>query len=178
MYNRILVPLDGSELAECSLEHVKEVALGCHVPEVVLLAVVEPFEESMPSFWGGVAGRQTQMEAGKDTPTTAVVDFKQMTSEQQAAEIEKRQQVLADDYLCRVAERLAGEGLSVKVCALSGKAADTILSYARENSVDLIVMATHGKGDNASWDIGKVADKVIRGSNVPVLIAAPTGCRL
>ena len=42
MYKKILVPLDGSELAECALEHVKAIASGCNVPEVVLFRVVEP----------------------------------------------------------------------------------------------------------------------------------------
>jgi len=42
MYKKILVPLDGSELAECALEHLKAIAIGCCVPEVVLLRVVEP----------------------------------------------------------------------------------------------------------------------------------------
>ena len=42
MYKKILVPLDGSKLAECALEHVKAIATGCNVPEVVLLRVVEP----------------------------------------------------------------------------------------------------------------------------------------
>jgi len=42
MYNRILVPMDGSKTAECSLEHVVSIARGCNVPEVLLLFVVEP----------------------------------------------------------------------------------------------------------------------------------------
>ena len=42
MYKKILVPLDGSKLAECALEHVKTIAIGCNVPEVVLFRVVEP----------------------------------------------------------------------------------------------------------------------------------------
>jgi nucleotide-binding universal stress UspA family protein len=41
VYKKILVPLDGSKLAECTLDHVKTIATGCHVPEVVLLRVVE-----------------------------------------------------------------------------------------------------------------------------------------
>jgi len=132
----------------------------------------------MPPFWGAVAGNQTQMEAGKDTATTAVADFKQMTSEQQNAEIEKRQRVLADDYLCRVAEGLTREGLNVTTAVLCGKAAETIIDFSGKNEIDLIVMTTHRRGDSARWDIGKVADKVIRGSNIPVLMAAPVGCRL
>jgi nucleotide-binding universal stress UspA family protein len=42
LYKKILVPLDGSALAECALEHVKTIAAGCNVPEIVLLRVVEP----------------------------------------------------------------------------------------------------------------------------------------
>ena len=42
MYKKILVPLDGSKLAECALDHVKTIAAGCNVPEVIILRVVEP----------------------------------------------------------------------------------------------------------------------------------------
>jgi nucleotide-binding universal stress UspA family protein len=42
MYQKILVPLDGSELAECVLPHVKAIAAGCGIGQVVLLKVVEP----------------------------------------------------------------------------------------------------------------------------------------
>ncbi len=178
MYKRILVPLDGSELSECSLNHVQEIATGCHVAEVILLGIVEPDEAGMPSFWGGVAGKQTQMEANRSQSTTAVIDFKQMTSEQQEAELEKKERALADVYLGRVAERLIKAGTNVQTQVYCGKAAETIIDFAANNDIDLIVMATHQRGDNPRWDIGKVADKVIRNSNVPVLLAAPTGCRI
>jgi nucleotide-binding universal stress UspA family protein len=42
MYQKVLVPLDGSELAECVLPHVKAIAAGCGIEQVVLLKVVEP----------------------------------------------------------------------------------------------------------------------------------------
>ncbi len=42
MYQKILAPLDGSKFSECSLQHVKMIATGCHVPQVVLLRVMEP----------------------------------------------------------------------------------------------------------------------------------------
>lgn len=178
MYKRILVPLDGSELSECSLDHVKEIALGCHVPEVILLGIVEPDEEAMPSFWGGIAGKQTQIEAGKNQATTGVIDFKRMTSEQQEAELVKKQEAVADAYLCRVAEPLIKAGMNVQIAVVCGKAADTIIDFTSTHHIDLIVMATHQRGDNPRWDIGKVADRVIRNSNIPVLTAVPTGCRI
>jgi Universal stress protein family len=42
MYGKVVVPLDGSQLSECSLDHMEAIAMGCNVPEVVLLRVVEP----------------------------------------------------------------------------------------------------------------------------------------
>jgi nucleotide-binding universal stress UspA family protein len=44
LYKKILVPLDGSDLAECVLPHVESIAKGCGVKEVIFLRVVEPFE--------------------------------------------------------------------------------------------------------------------------------------
>ncbi len=42
MYQKVLIPLDGSELAECSLEHAKAIAQGCNVAEVIVFRVIEP----------------------------------------------------------------------------------------------------------------------------------------
>lgn len=48
MYKKILVPLDGSELAECVLPHVKAIAAGCGEGEVLLLRIVEPLPAGTP----------------------------------------------------------------------------------------------------------------------------------
>jgi nucleotide-binding universal stress UspA family protein len=48
MYQKMLVPLDGSELAECVLPHVKAIAAGCGIGQVVLLRVVEPIPVETP----------------------------------------------------------------------------------------------------------------------------------
>ena len=42
MYNKILAPMDGSKLSECSIEHVAEIASGCHSSKVILLTVLKP----------------------------------------------------------------------------------------------------------------------------------------
>ena len=42
MYQKILIPLDGSELAECSLQHAKAIAQGCNVADVIVFRVIEP----------------------------------------------------------------------------------------------------------------------------------------
>ena len=77
--------MDGSEFAECSLEHLKSVATGCNVPEVVLLTVVEPFP-----------------------PTTGI-------SEDWRRKLEKEAEAEAEDYLTKLAERLdlKKEGITV-----------------------------------------------------------------
>ncbi len=153
MYNRILVPLDGSELAECSLEHVKTIAKGCHTSEVILLAVVERYVG--PGYtWGGVA------------------------SAEQMAEETRQIQAKAAEYLKKVAENLKKEGLSAKTSVMSGTPTEAILDYAKKNDVDLIIMSSHGRSGPARWAMGSVADRVLRYSPVPVLVTSPKGYKV
>ena len=65
MYNKILVPLDGSKIAECAIEHVKTIATGCNVPEVDLLFVVEPIPAGL--YQSSVEGKEKLMAWGKDS---------------------------------------------------------------------------------------------------------------
>ena len=73
--------------------------------------------------------------------------------------------------------RLAAEGMNVSGVMLEGKAAETIVDYATTKGVDLIVMSTHGRSGPSRWAFGSVADRVVRTSPVPVLMAVPRGCR-
>jgi nucleotide-binding universal stress UspA family protein len=148
MYKRILVPLDGSEFSECGLEHVKAIATGCNVPEVVLLRVIEPIPEV-----GWIS-----------------TDF--------VKDAEKNALANADDYLAKLAETLKSEGVAIRTATISGKAADEIVDYASKNKVDLIIMSTHGSSGVVRWALGSVADRVLRHSSVPVLVAAPQACRV
>jgi nucleotide-binding universal stress UspA family protein len=71
----------------------------------------------------------------------------------------------------REAQRLRGDGLDVTVETLSGSSpAEGILRFTETSSVDLIAMTTHGRGAVARFILGSVADKVIRGGTVPVLL--------
>jgi nucleotide-binding universal stress UspA family protein len=62
----------------------------------------------------------------------------------------------------------------VKMHAGCGEPAETILYQARRREVDLIVMASHGGGGMERWLLGSVATKVLRGSEIPVLVVRPT----
>ena len=151
MYQKILAPLDGSDFSECSLDHVKAIATGCQVPEVVLLRVVEPIHSSDVAAY---------VEAGIDT-TLLIKDVQQS----------------AETYIARVAESLSKAGLPAKGVVVTGWAADSIMKYAEENGVDLIIMSTHGRSGISRWVMGSITDKVVRSSRIPVLSVSPPGCR-
>ncbi len=155
MYRRVLAPLDGSELAECTLEHVRQVVKGCGIPELVILRVAEP-----------ISTREAAAYAELTTPPNII--------EQLEASDEKE----ARGYLEEVGDRLRREGINVFTVFAKGKPADEILSYAEKNAVDLIIISTHGRSGVARWFFGSVAEKVIRHSKVPVLVITPPGCRL
>ena len=152
MYKKILAPLDGSPLSECSLEHVKTIAIGCHFPEVILLKVVAPLSYSMTS------------EMALEAKTLKEIDDIQMAE--------------AKKYISKTVQKLNKEGVAARGEVLSGKVEEQILNYADKNNIDLIVMSTHGRSGVTRWALGSVADKVVRHSKVPVLIIAPAGCRI
>ncbi len=151
MYKNILVPLDGSELAECVLPHVESIAKGSGVQNVVFLRVIEPFH--MPS--------------GGDGASFSDEDMKRMNSENKAA---------AENYLSQLVNRTEYGGVTVQSETISGKAAESIADYATRNTVDLIAIATHGRSGVSRWVWGSVADRVLRSACVPVLMIRAPGC--
>jgi nucleotide-binding universal stress UspA family protein len=153
MYNKILVPLDGSQFSQCSLDHVRAIARGCKVPEVVLLRVIEPLSSS------DIAGLA---RAGGNSIT----------------QLENANEADAKDYVSSMAKRLNEEGLSVKGEVVTGKADEAIADYARKNGIDLIIMSSHGRSGVSRWVMGSVADRVMRSSIVPVLLVPSPGCRI
>ncbi len=75
------------------------------------------------------------------------------------------------DEAIRYVENLAKkEGLDIRKWIIEGQPAKEILKLSEEQSVDLIVMGTLGKSGIEKFLLGSVADKVIRGSRIPVLI--------
>lgn len=153
MYNKILVPLDGSGFSECSLEHVKAIASGCRVPETVLFRVIEPLSANVVAALA---------QAGDDLVHKAELDS----------------QAEARDYMVNIRNSLANEGLAAEAVVVDGRAAEEILDYAQNNKVDLIVMTTHGRSGISRWFFGSVAEKVLQHSAVPVLMISPPGCRI
>lgn len=160
MYNRLLCPLDGSKLSECSLEHVKAIAAGCRVTSVVLLTVIEEPELLMVQY-----------------DSQQAIEEEVKLKEKQINEMKKG----AEDYLAIAAQVLRNEGITVQIEILQSSAyhgvADAILDFAQNSKADLIIMSTHGRSGISRWAFGSVTDKVIRHSKVPVLTVTSEGCR-
>ena len=72
-------------------------------------------------------------------------------------------------FLAQAAKTLKDEGVDVSTKCLDGEPAREIIHYAEANKIDLIVMATHGRGEMA-WVLGSVAEKVVSHATVPVLL--------
>lgn len=155
MYTKILVPLDGSGLAECVFEHVREIAKGCEAAEVDLMYVVAPFNAPFSEF----AQTSDIMDEG---------DVRSFGAE--------KYEKWGKEYLDGVAKSFAKDGITAKSIVLRGVPADVILNYVRDNAVDLVIMATHGRSGPAKWTLGSVADRVLRQSVSPVMIVRPQEC--
>lgn len=151
MYKKILVPLDGSELAECVLPHVATIAGGCGTEEVIFLRVVEP--TIIPSAYFGA-------------------DF----SGEELTRLNKEHQIAAADYIDKLVTRTRYGGVKVTGKTIDGRPADVIADFAKDNGIDLITIATHGRSGVSRWVWGSVADRVMRSSCVPVLMIRAPGC--
>jgi len=148
MFKKILVPLDGSDLAERVFPYVLDIA-KTRSSMVEIAFIVEHYD--MP-FHGGV-----------------VVD------ENSLKEIEQSARKGAEHYVKKIQKRLYSRGINVEAVVLEGKIADTLVDYAGNNGFDLIIMATHGRSGLARWVVGSVADRILHYSNVPVLLIRSLG---
>ena len=157
MYKKILVPLDGSELAECVLPHVETIVKGCQVPEVIFIRVVEP--SPMPS-------------SATDLGTV----YSRADAEETRIKTDALNKAEAENYLKGIASRHRYGNARNQGLVVMGKAAETVADYAEKNGVDLIVIATHGRSGISRWVWGATADKILRSACVPILMIRAPGC--
>jgi nucleotide-binding universal stress UspA family protein len=144
----ILVPLDGSPLAEQVLEPASMLA-RLWGTELTLLWVVRP----MP----------------------VAIDPMLVTPNVYDEDATASWRAQAQDYLDGIVDRLRDDGIRASAVASIGwSAVETILNLGRPENFGLIALATHGRGGIRRLALGSVADKVIRGSEVPVLVYHPS----
>lgn len=143
MYRQIVVPLDGSQLAEEALEEAKKIAKSTSAP-LRLVRVVDTYRtQSLP-------------------PTGMALDYS-MLGELAEEEIQDAKQ-----YLEGVVNRTKEEGYEVTADVLHGPIARQICSVVEPE--DLIVMSSHGRTGIKRWFLGSVAEEVMRNAESPVLL--------
>ncbi|MBI4283785.1 MAG: universal stress protein [Chloroflexi bacterium] len=153
MYKKILVPLDGSELADSVLPHVAAIAKGCDVESVIFLRVAEPI------------------------PVYYTTDEMYSLSAKETERLEAGARAAAANYLNQLMNRVKYDSINLQSRVLAGgQAADMIADYVTRNGIDLIIIATHGRSGISRWIWGSVADRILRSACVPVLMVRAPGC--
>ena len=152
MFERIIVCLDGSELAEQILPYAAEQARRFNSALGLLRVVSEPVLIT-PGIPGVAGGAVVTTRMGKQA---------------------EREQLEADNYLKAVSERLLAKyQLQVECITLIGPPGQTIVDYASNNQINLIAIATHGRTGPGRAIFGSVADYVLRHSRLPILLIRP-----
>ena len=138
MYNKMLVLLDGSKLAEVVFTYAQELSARLNL-SLDLLHVCDSHEaEQLPM-------RQ------------AYIEHMAEILQNKAAEIRSK-----------IGGTTQGKGVQAQGKIVVGYPAEEILKYADENNIDLIMLSTHGRSGIRIWDLGSVAEKVIHAAKVPI----------
>ena len=156
MYKKIMVPLDGSELAECVLPHLEGFMAGFPVSAIAFVRVLEP-----------ESARFDDTALLSSTGRNSIIEF--------TRRIEEKRKAAAEDYLKSVANRVQRAGVELRTEVLIGSVADRLAEYTETHGIDLIIIATHGRSGLSRWVRGSVADRVLRFSHVPVLMVQADG---
>ncbi len=143
---QVVVPLDGSRLAEAALPVAETLAASTKVPQVLLRVV-----EVLSLAFG-------------DSTGMGYASYPQILDSLQEA---------AEDYLNQLALTLRGKDFSVQTAAPVGLPADKIVRYAHEHPGSLVVMTTHGRTGLTELVLGSVAWRVVLHGNTPTLMVHP-----
>jgi nucleotide-binding universal stress UspA family protein len=158
MYERILVPLDGSDFAALALQHARAIAKLTGA-QLQLLQVIPTVAE--------LASQTFEPPPGiAETSQDAIVSRRH-----------DEDHISARDYLGRVLAEVSADGLKGATSVREGAPPEQILAEAGDSNADLIVLTAYGQGgahsrrENAVF--GGVADSVLRGARIPVLVVHP-----
>ncbi len=140
----ILVPLDGSKQSEVVLPHIKNLASKLKSKVILLHVIVQPYH-----VYAGTEG---------------VVEVPYTKEEL------KMKKADAKNYLERVGRSFMGKGIRTSTQIKVGEAAEEIIKLAKESSIDIVAMSTHGRSGFSRWEHGSVADKVLHAGSTPLLL--------
>jgi nucleotide-binding universal stress UspA family protein len=156
MYSKIMVPLDGSDLAECVMPHVTAIVSAFKSKEVVLARVVDPVRLPI------------------SVPARGDFGF----TEKDRHQLDRNRKKDAEMYLEKMVGSLDIPGTVFNFTLLEGNPANMLADFANQNEVDLIVISSHGRSGVSRWVMGSVAERIVRTSCVPVMMVRAPGCEL
>jgi nucleotide-binding universal stress UspA family protein len=150
MFETVIVPLDGSELAEAAIEPAREIAekFGS---TLLLLRAIDPITHLIA----------TQAPAVFESPASAEANVELI---EQVVEAERDE---ATKYLEAHKTRVGGK---TEFVVIEGQPGESIVKQAHEKSAGLVVMSSHGRGGLGRVIFGSVADHVLQHCNTPVLL--------
>jgi nucleotide-binding universal stress UspA family protein len=143
-FKRILVPLDGSPLAERALPLVTALALRLE-SQIILLRALE-------------------------IPTSPLPTYYPKCARDQMFDVCEKVRQDAENYLKDLEVELRQQGIDVRILLPDPPPAESIIDAAAAEDVDLIAISTHGRSGLARWTFGSVAEEVARHSPCPVLL--------
>ena len=146
MLSQVLVPLDGSELAEQALPYAEQVVAS--TGEIILLSVVD-----VPDF-----------------PIYTIYPIPISPPEPDYSTVVNDMLTNTKEYLDKLANNLRLSGHRVKTIVKSGESATCIIEEAQERNVDMIVMSTHGRSGLSRWLLGSITQKVLNSMPCPVVV--------
>jgi nucleotide-binding universal stress UspA family protein len=152
LYKKILLTHDGSKLASAAVPHAISIAKQ-YAANITLLRVVDDILLTIPTI----------------TPTGP-----SYISAEVSENITGKEKYAARRFLNRLRKKVLAHGVSdIAAVVKDGVVAEEIITYANRHNFDLIVMSTHGASGIKRALLGSVADEVVRGTKVPVLLIRP-----
>jgi len=148
LFNRILVPLDGSDAGEAILPYARQLTEKLK-SGVILLQVVAP---------------------GQHVHTIGGLDYVRFTEDHL-----KLTRADAKQYLEKAGRKLTGTEGIIRLEVKIGDAAQEIIKLADETNTSLIAMSTHGHSGIRQWIFGSVTHKILQAANTPILLAKAPG---
>jgi nucleotide-binding universal stress UspA family protein len=151
MFERIVVPLDGSRLSTQAVPYATEIGKRFGA-EIILVRVISPDDLAL-----------VPEVQDADNYNSADIMQKEETDNVDNVAYAKR-------YLTNWSQSLKSQGIKVSYEVLAGNPAKTIMLFSKTQQASLIVMMSHGQGAFRRAIMGSVADEILRHSSIPVLI--------
>lgn len=147
---RIVVPLDGSDLAERALPIAANLTRGMSLP-LHLVRVVD-----LDNVRATIREQRKANDASATSEEHTYEEARQLTEQRASA------------YLTETAASIADDGLRIETSILHGTPVFELLHAIEAD--DLVVMSSHGRHGFRRWMLGSVAEKLVRESAAPVLL--------